>query len=192
LLWVSFAWYWWYTHAQMYVLTRVPCRRFSMRRSQEPRTAYRFGFHAHEEREGVMQQEATVDDILESLGRRTQLADTLSMREARDPTEEGEDLFDSRVVSLPQGSRASPFVVRGSLGTYAFSLMLVGGVVILLLYGFLSSVLGASSPSVGAGRSLLGLILDDPVKLGFLGVLCLVPVVIAMKRRGRLERLPVP
>ena len=155
-----------------------------MRRSREPRTGYRFGFHAHEEHEGVMQQEATVDDILESLGRRTQLADTLSMREARDPMEDGEDLFDSRV-----GSLASPLIVRGSLGRYAFSLMLVGGVVILLLYGFLSSVLGASSPPVGAGRSLLGLILDDPVKLGLLGVLCLVPVVIARKRRGRLERL---
>ncbi len=155
-----------------------------MRKSRERRTGYRFGFHAHEEHEGVMQQEATVDDILESLGRRTQLADTLSMREARDPMEDGEDLFDSRV-----GSLASPLIVRGPLGRYAFSLMLVGGVVILLLYGFLSSVLGASSPPVGAGRSLLGLILDDPVKLGLLGVLCLVPVVIARKRRGRLERL---
>jgi len=134
-----------------------------------------------------MQQEATVDDILESLGRRTQLADTLSMREARDPMEDGEDLFDSRV-----GSLASPLIVRGSLGRYAFSLMLAGGVVILLLYGFLSSVLGASSPSVSAGRSLLGLILDDPVKLGLLGILCLVPVVMARKRRGRLERLALP
>src|SRR5437867_3095392 len=159
-----------------------------MGRSREPRTGYRFGFNAHEEHEGVMRKEATVDDILESLGRHTQLADTLSMREARDPTEEGaDDLFDSRV-----GSLASPFIVRGSLGRYAFSLMLVGGVVILLLYGFLSSVLGASSPSVGAGRSLLGLILDDPVKLGLLGVLCLVLVVMARKRRGRLERLALP
>jgi len=70
--------------------------------------------------------------------------------------------------------------------------MLAGGVVILLLYGFLSSVLGASSPSVSAGRSLLGLILDDPVKLGLLGILCLVPVVMARKRRGRLERLALP
>ena len=155
-----------------------------MRRSRGPRTGYRFGFHAHEEHEGVMHQEATVDDILESLGRHTQLADTLSMREARDPTEEGEDLFDSRVASL-----TSPLILRGSLGRYAFSLMLVGGVVVLLLYGFLSSVLGASSPPVSAGRSLLGLILDDPVKLGLLGVLCLVPVVMARKRRGRLERL---
>ncbi|SRR5712692_1164905 len=155
-----------------------------MRRSRGPRTGYRFGFHAHEEHEGVMHQEATVDDILESLGRHTQLADTLSMREARDPTEEGEDLFDSRVASL-----TSPLILRGSLGRYAFSLMLVGGVVILLLYGFLSSVLGASSPPVSAGRSLLGLILDDPMKLGLLGVLCLVPVVMARKRRGRLERL---
>ena len=158
-----------------------------MRGSREPRTGYRFGFHSSEEHEGVMHREATVDDILESLGRRTQLADTLSMHEARDPTEEGEDLFDGRV-----GSLGSPSVVRGSLGRYAFSLMLAGGVVILLLYGFLSSVLGASSPSVSAGRSLLGLILDDPVKLGLLGILCLVPVVMARKRRGRLERLALP
>jgi len=160
---------------------------FFMRITREPRTGYKFGFHASEEHEGVMHREATVDDILESLGRRTQLADTLSMREAQDPTEEGEDLFDSRV-----GSLCSPFIVRGSLGRYAFSLMLAGGVVILLLYGFLSSVLGASSPSVSAGRSLLGLILDDPVKLGLLGILCLVPVVMARKRRGRLERLALP
>ncbi len=158
-----------------------------MRRSREPQTGYRFGFHAHEEHEGVMRQEATVDDILESLGRHTQLADTLSMREARDTTEEGEDFFDSRV-----GSLASPSTFRGSLGRYAFTLMLVGGVVILLLYGFLSSVLGASSPPVSAGRSLLGLILDDPVKLGLLGVLCLVPIAMARKRRGRLEILAQP
>ena len=155
-----------------------------MRRSREPRTGRRFGFHGHVERESVGEREATVDDILESLGRHTQLADTLSM--AREPGEQGEDLFDT-----PVGSAASPHIVRGSLGRYAFSLMLVGGVVILLLYGFLSAVLGASSPPVSAGRSLLGLILNDPVKLGLLGILCLVPVVMAKKRRGhgRLEKL---
>src|SRR5881409_3831177 len=98
-----------YSCPNVRVGVEYPCRRFFMRASREPRTGYKFGFRASEEHEGVMHREATVDDILESLGRHTQLADTLSMREARDPTEEGEDLFDSRV-----GSLGSPFVVRGS------------------------------------------------------------------------------
>ncbi len=154
-----------------------------MRRSREPRTGYKFGFHGSIEHE-KMDREATVDDILESLGRHTQLADTLSMREAAEPREEGEDFFDARMRAP-----SVPLVVRSSLGRYAFSLMLVGGMVILVLYGFLSAVLGAQSQSYTAGRSLLSLIVSDPAKLGLLGVLCLIPVVMLGKRHRQQERL---
>ena len=154
-----------------------------MGRSREPRTGYRFGFNGRAESERIG-QEATVDDILESLGRHTELADTLSIHEARRPINEGEDLLD-----LGDLSGESPLVGRGSLGRYAFSLMLVGGVVILLLYGFLSAMHSAASPPITAGKSLLGLILSDPVKLGLLGILFLVPVIALRKRRGRPERL---
>ncbi len=152
-----------------------------MRGSREPRTGYKFGFHGSIEHES-MDREATVDDILESLGRHTELADTLSMHEAAEHREKEEDFFDIRMRA------PSPLAVRGSLGRYAFSLMLVGGVVILVLYGFLSAVLGAQSQSVTTGRSLLGLIVGDPVKLGLLGVLCLIPVVMLRKRHRRIER----
>ena len=147
-----------------------------------PRAGQRFGFHGSSNLD-VENREATVDDILESLGRHTQLADSLSMREAREPGEESDDFFNTQVPSF-----RPPIRVRGSFGRYAFSLMLFGGVAVLVLYGFFSMILGPSSTPVNAGRSLLSLIVNDPVKLGLLGILCLVPVVMARRRRGRVER----
>ena len=154
----------------------------SMGSSPGPRAGHKFAFRGYADLEGE-DQEATVDDILESLGRHTELADTLSIRDTREPGEDGDDFFNARV-----GSIVPSFKVRSPIGKYAFSLMLIGGVAVLVLYGFFSMILGPSSTPVNAGRSLLGLIVDDPVKLGLLGILCLVPVAMARRRRGRVER----
>ena len=67
--------------------------------------------------------------------------------------------------------------------------MLVGGFMILMIYGALKAVMSASSTPTTAVESLSTLVLNDPLKLGLLGILCLVPVVMALKRRNRISRL---
>ena len=154
--------------------------------SHRPKTEFRFGFKGPAGRERAEYQEATVDDILESLGRHSQLAEQLGPHEELEPdveTEESEKYF---TPDRPTALRAT---VHGSIGRYGFGLMLVGGFMILVIYSVLRAVMSASSTPTTAVGAFLTLILNDPLKLGLMGILFLVPVVMAKKRRNRISRL---
>jgi hypothetical protein len=152
-------------------------------RSRRPKTGLRFGFDGPSDRRAEYQQ-ATVDEILESLGRHSQLADQLGPRDGFEPEGSTERLVED--IGRARPSDSDP-IVRGSLGRYGFGLMLIGGVIILSVYGILKAIANAPT-STTAIAALLTLVLNDPVKLGLLGLLCLVPVVMALKRRNHIGR----
>ena len=154
--------------------------------SHRRKTGFQFGFKGPIRSERAEYQEATVDDILESLGRHSQLAEQLGPHEELEPDEGTEEFERPFRLDRPPASRPNE---HGSIGRYGFGLMLVGGFMILMIYGALRAVMSASSTPTTAVGSFLALILNDPLKLGLVGVLCLVPVVMARKRRNRISRL---
>lgn len=157
-------------------------------RARQPRTDFQFGFDGPiESRDGY--REATVDDILESLDRHSQLTDQLGPQEGSEPDESTGGFVSE---SEGQATRIDSHAIgRGSVGRYGFGLMLMGGVLILIVYGVLRAVTNTSA-SITALVSLLGVVLNDPVKLGLLGVLCFVPLVMVWKRRNRIARQAWP
>jgi hypothetical protein len=152
-------------------------------RSRRPRTGFRFGFDGPSDGRAEYQQ-ATVDEILESLGRHSQLSDQLGPRDGFESDESAERLIGDMGQARPSDSGP---IGRGSLGRYGFGIMLIGGMLILSVYGILKAIT-ITPTSTNAIASVLGLVLNDPVKLGLLGLLCLVPVVMALKRRNRVGR----
>ncbi len=152
-------------------------------RSRRPKTGFRFGFDGPSDGRAEYQQ-ATVDEILESLGRHSELSDQLGPRDGFESDESAERLVGD--IGRARPSDSGP-IGRGSLGRYGFGIMLMGGIMILSVYGILKAITSAPS-STPAIASLLALVLNDPVKLGLLGLLSLVPVVMALKRRNRISR----
>jgi hypothetical protein len=151
---------------------------------RQPRADFRFGFDGPIEGRDEYRA-ATVDEILESLDRHSQLTDQLSPQDGFEPDESTGGLVSEN------GGQATPIdshaIGRGSVGRYGFGLMLVGGVLILMVYGVLRAVTNMSA-STTAFVSILGVVLNDPVKLGLLAVLCLVPLVMVRKRHNRIAK----
>jgi hypothetical protein len=156
-------------------------------RRHRPRRGIRFGFENSTLKERVEHREATVDEILESLGRHARLANQLGPYDGSEAEEVTEGFFDAK---RPPRLNSSRYRLHGPIGTYGFALILLGGLVILMVYGVLRMVMSASSASsVGMGSLLLS-ILNDPLRLGFLGLLCLVGALVA-RRRGRNTVFPL-
>ncbi len=151
-------------------------------RSRLPKTALRFGFDGRSSHSPVESEGSTVDDILESLDRHTQLSDQLDPEAGMQPGEGQGDVFSAE---LPRQATEFPRV-HGSLGKYSFTLMLMTGLMILITYGAFT---GTSSPTTTV-NSMLASVLNDPVKLGLVGILCLLlPVMMIRWRRSRVARL---
>ncbi len=153
--------------------------------SRRPKTTFRFGFDGRLETGQVESEDATVDDILESLGRHAQLSNQLDpppLQYDDEPVElSNGPTFLSDKVTYPR--------VSGSLGRYGFILMLVMGFIILTMYAMLKAFADASYPSPMSIGSLLESILDDPIKIGLLGIIALLPVIAMRRRRARVQKL---
>ncbi len=150
-------------------------------RSRLPKTGLRFGFDGPSSLSQAESEGATVDDILESLDRHTRLSDQLDPEAGLQADEAPGEVFSAE---LPRQATAFPRVHR-LLGKYSFTLMLITGLMILIMYGAFT---GTSSPTT-AVSSILVAVLKDPVKLGLVGILFLLPVMMIRRRRGRAARL---
>ncbi len=115
---------------------------------KSPRPRYRFGFHGRRKtvRTNVaVRSEATPDDILDSLTRQAAIREGL-LAEGKKGAEEvylSEAPDFSQKPQMAPEARARVRKERG-LGRFAFVLMLLGGLFLLGLYGFLTRTIDLS------------------------------------------------
>ena len=142
-----------------------------------------FGFDGPRRMMRVQREEASVDDILESLGRRARLSNRL------DPIETiqiGEGIREGFMTPALPGQIITDYQGRRSVGKYGFSLMLIGGLVVLGLYGALRAVTDPSSVLRTVLSPTFTSVFGDPLKLGLAGLVCLLPVLIIRWGRNRI------
>ena len=127
-----------------------------------------------------------VDEILDSLSRRSELGNDL------DPVEtarvEG-SLASEYLGETLQDSGLKSGAGRGFLGKYAFVLMLMGGVVVVGLYGALKALTDPGGIVRVTQSPAFVSVFTDPVRLGLVLLFCLVPALTVRRRRSRQNRL---
>jgi hypothetical protein len=143
-----------------------------------------FGFHGP--RKKTRDNELGVDEILDSLSRRAELGTEL------DPVETAkvEDSLASEYLGagLPDsGLKAGKS--RGFLGKYAFVLMLLGGVIVVGLYGALKALTDPGGIVRVTQSPTFVSVFTDPLRLGLVLLFCLVPALTVRRRRSRQNRL---
>ncbi len=144
-----------------------------------------FGFNGPRRQVRVREENFSVDDILDSLSRRAQLSDGLGRVEMT-PLEEGlEGRFASETVRRPIVLK----IRQHSLGKYAFALLLLGGVLIVGLYGALKAVAEPSMILRVVQDPAFASVFTDPVRLGLVALFCLIPTLIVRRRRSVQSRL---
>ncbi len=152
---------------------------------RRPRSGRRFGFDGPRRHTYVREEDVSVDDILDSLSRRAELSDGLGRAEIT----RVEDGFDGEVASertlLPIGSRGP----QHSIGKYMFALLLLGGVLIVGLYGALKSVTEPSMILRLVQNPAFVSVFTDPLKLGLVALFCVIPLLIVRRRRRVQDRL---
>ncbi len=115
---------------------------------KSPKARFRFGFHGRREvvrRKVAVEAEATPDDILESLTRQAAIREGLlaeGKRGAEDAYWSEVPDFSRKHQMVPE-ARPSVGKERG-LGRFAFVFMLLGGLFLLGLYGFLTRTIDLS------------------------------------------------
>ena len=151
-----------------------------------PRRKGRRAFGFHGPRKKVRDNDLSVDEILDSLSRRSELGPELDPVETARVEESlaseylGENLPDS-------GLRAGKS--RGFLGKYAFVLMLLAGVVVVGLYGALKTLTDPGGIVQVTQSPTFVSVFTDPLRLGLVLLLCLVPALTVRRRRSRQNRL---
>ena len=153
------------------------------RRKQLGRPKLRFSFSGRVERR--REDSVTVDDILDSMSRRVKLSaqldpDTLSPFE----NDQGEAYQSNSTIPAGVGIRR-----RSIFGKLAFAALLAAGIIVVSLYGALASLFDPSLINQVTQNPSLMSVLADPTKIGLLALVCLVPILIFMRRPRRQVRL---
>ena len=149
-------------------------------RRQPGRSKLRFGFTGPAMRR--LDDGVTVDDILDSMSRRTKLSnqldqDTLSSLEIDLETSNHSPSPSATIASMPK---------RTTRGKVAFALIVTSGMIVLWLYGALTALLDFSIINKLIQSPTYTSVFTDPAKLGLVALLCLIPVII-LRRRLRSE-----
>ncbi len=128
------------------------------------------------------------DDILESLTRRAEFGRRLGggLGGGAEPT-----------LNLSEENHSEPVISASKLfapgrreyGKYAFALMLVAGMAVVLIVGAFRALLDTSLVGKATQTSLLTSVFTDPVKLALVAFLCLIPAVLIRRSRRARERL---
>jgi len=123
----------------------------------------------------------TVDDILDSMSRRAELSrqldqDTLSPLDS--DLETSDYANPSPTIALIRK--------RNNRGKVAFALIMASGMIMLWLYGVLTTLLDLSIINRLIQIPTYASVFTDPVKLGLVALLCFIPVII-LRRRHRPE-----
>jgi hypothetical protein len=130
------------------------------------------------------EKDVGVDEILDSLSRRSQLSDGLDRLEIAPPVEELEAQFIT-------GTEVEPAKIarQHSLGKYAFPLLLLGGLLTVGLYGALRSVTNPAGILRVIQNPGFAAVFTDPVRLGLVMLFCAVPAFIVRRHRRAHDRL---
>ncbi|HLE65299.1 MAG TPA: hypothetical protein VI816_04130 [Candidatus Bathyarchaeia archaeon] len=150
------------------------------RRRQPGQPKIRFGFTGPAIRR--REDDATVDDILDSMSRRAKLSHQLD-HDTLSPLENDLETSD-RSFKLPP--TIAPIPERNTLGKVAFALILAAGMIVLWLFGALATLLDLSIINKLTQSPTYTSVFTDPVKLGLVALLCFIPVII-LRRRHRPE-----
>lgn len=144
------------------------------------RPRVRFGFSGPASRR--TREEAGVDDFLDSLSRSASLG--------REIDNETSVLMGETVERIDPALEASEYglsaPMRVSVRKIMLSLMLIGGVALLWLYGALAALAEPLAPENLAGSREIASIFSDPLKLGLLALVSFIPVFF-LRRRNRAE-----
>ena len=161
---------------------------------KSPRPHFRFGFHGRRKivRKNVaVGAEATPDDILDSLARQAALREGLLAQGERGAEEIlGSEALDfSRKPKMAPVARSRVGKERG-LGRFAFVSMLLGGLSLLGLYGFLTRTIDLSLLNRLIGYSSVQMIFAQPFRAGVIAASALLAGLwIARKRKHSIVRL---
>jgi len=149
-------------------------------RRQPGRPKLRFGFTGPAMRR--REDDVTVDDILDSMSRRAELSRQLD-QDTLSP-------LDSDLETSDYSANPSPTIAlirkRNNLGKVAFALIMASGMIMLWLYGVLTTLLDLSIINRLIQIPTYASVFTDPVKLGLVALLCFIPVII-LRRRHRPE-----
>ncbi len=153
------------------------------RRRQPGQPKIRFGFTGPAIRR--REDDATVDDILDSMSRRAKLCHQLD-QDTLAP-------LDIDLETCDHSQNPSPTIARirkrNSLGNVAFALIMASGMIMLWLYGALPSFFGLSIINKLTQNPTYTSVFADPVKLGLVALLCFIPVIILRGRHRPEARL---
>ncbi len=161
---------------------------------KSPRPRLRFGFHGHRKivkRNVAVGAEATPDDILDSLTRQAAIREGLLAQGKRG----AEEVYWSEVPDLSRKPQMAPEARAGvgkerGLGRFAFVLMLLGGLFLLGLYGFLTRTIDLSLLNKLIQYSGVQTIFAQPLRVAVIAATALLAGLwIARKRRHSIVRL---
>ena len=151
---------------------------------QRFRPRLRFGFSGPAT--SRTREEAGVDDFLDSLSRRSRLGNEID-QETSVIIGEAEENIDPALRTSEFGL-SSP--LRIGLGKIVFTLTLIGGVVLLWLYGALGVNTSPLALDNLTSSEEIASVFSDPFKLGLMALVCFVPVLLLARRhRGERRRL---
>ncbi len=143
-----------------------------------------FGFDGPRRRLRSQDSGASVDDILDSLTRRTQISGKFDTVENVPVKDEPRNRFTPNISARSLCREGT----HRSIGKFAFALMLISGLTILGLYGALKAVTEPSSILRITENPTFTSVFTDPVRLALVALLCVIPAAIFL-RRGRRTRL---
>ncbi len=161
---------------------------------KSPRPRYRFGFHGRRKLVSgnvAVGAEATPDDILNSLTRQVAMREGLLAEGERG----AEEVYGSEVPDFSRRPQMAPEVrarvgkERG-LGRFAFVLILLGGLFLLELYGFLTRTIDLALLNRLIQYSGIQTIFSQPFRVGVIAATALLAGLwIARKRKHSIVRL---
>jgi hypothetical protein len=150
---------------------------------QRFRPRLRFGFSGSAT--SRTREEAGVDDFLDSLSRRSRLGSELD--------QETSVLMGNAEESIDPALQASEFglsrPLKIGLGKIVVALTLIGGVVLLWVYGALGTLISPSAFDSLARSGEVASVFSDPFKLGLVALVSFVPVFLLRRRHHAEERL---
>ena len=157
--------------------------RLASEERQRFRPRLRFGFSGPATRR--TREEVGVDDFLDSLSRRSRLGSEID-QETSVLTGEAEENIDPALQGSEFGL-SRPLKI--GLGKIVFTLTLIGGVVLLWLYGALGTLISPSALDDLTRSGEVASVFSDPFKLGLVALVSFIPVFLLWRRHHAEERL---
>ena len=157
--------------------------RLASEERQRLRPRLRFGFSGPAARR--TREEAGVDDFLDSLSRRSRLGSEID-QETSVLAGEAEENIDPALQASEFGL-SRPLKI--GLGKIVFALTMIGGVVLLWLYGALGTLISPLALDNLTRSREVASVFSDPFKLGLVALVSFVPVFLLWRRHHAEERL---